>query len=94
MLLVKIELHSAITGQISDLGSMIIANDNTGDPEYGNYDVRMARPQQHLVAAIWRNPERKGRVENYPRLELPVWELVRRSLDALFKKPKRKKRAA
>lgn len=96
MLVVKVELYSAITGEISELGRMIIANDGTGDHEIGNYDVKMARPRQDLNAAIWRNPDRQGRVEGYDRLNRPVWELVHLSLDALFKKPKakRKKRVA
>jgi hypothetical protein len=31
MLVVRVELHSAVTGKVTELGRMIVANDGTGD---------------------------------------------------------------
>lgn len=39
MILVKIELHSAVTGNVSSLGTLVIANDGTGNQNIGNYDA-------------------------------------------------------
>lgn len=83
MIVVKVELHSAITGEVSDLGSMVIANDATGTPSRGNYFGKTFRKGagewwKHLR---WPKPVREGRVEDYPRKALPVWSLVKRMLD-------------
>lgn len=78
MLIVRIELHSAVTGKISEIGRMRIYNDGTGDGRRGNYVVeRMRRGKPKTV-------QRTGRVDNYPRQSLPVWKLVRRAIDAVF----------
>lgn len=42
MLVVKVELHSSITGEITELARLIIANDGTGDVKKGNYNVYRA----------------------------------------------------
>lgn len=89
MIVVKIELHSAITGQIEEIGRMYIANDGTGGmAARGNYDVRVMRQgateEYESWASVTERAQRRARVENYPRLSLSVWELVRRALDAAF----------
>ena len=38
MIVVKVELHSAVTGQVSVIGSMVIANDGSGTSDIGNYE--------------------------------------------------------
>jgi hypothetical protein len=83
MLVVKVELHSAIDGSIEELGRMIVANDGTGTQEFGNYNVKVARKGQSLSAAVWKHPQREGRVEHYARNAYVVWELIGRALKSV-----------
>jgi hypothetical protein len=78
MIVVKIELHSAITGKITPLGEMHISNtghhsviDNLHD-----YDVEIMRKGSPTKV------QRRGLVTNYPRNNYTVWELVKRALIA------------
>lgn len=86
MIVVKVELVSAVTGQTTLLGSAIIANDATSrDPKKGSYDVKVARkPDAGDLKRVWARPLRTGRVENYPRLAFNMWRLVIRALAAAF----------
>jgi len=92
MLVVKIELWSAITGKVTEVGRMYLGNDGSSlDPSRGNYDVKVARkgtsrwaglkdfPGWHAVKTV-----REGRVENYPRKSYNVWRLVLRALRSAF----------
>lgn len=79
MIVVKIELHSAITGKVTQLGQMYISNDGTGDFKRGNYLVEVMRKNSDSV-------QRQGYVPDYPRQSYTVWELVRRSLESVFSK--------
>lgn len=83
MLVVKIELHSAITGQVTEIGKMIIANDGTGTREVGNYDVRLGRRGVQELSKIYHKPSRRGRVLEYRRLSKSVWELVSKALKSV-----------
>ena len=82
MLVVKVELHSAIDGRIETLGEMVIANDGTGTNTKGNYDSYVIRKGAKLYETMRRiyrgdaNPVRKGKVEGYSRISRPVWDLV------------------
>jgi len=87
MLVVKIEMHSARTGKITELGNMIIANDGTGEPNRGNYNVIVGRRGQHWRTAPKR-PVRTGRVENFPRNAYSVWRLVLRALRSAYPEEK------
>lgn len=79
MIIVKIELHSAITKQVTELGRMHICNENTsGCKERGNYVVRVLR--KGTTDKI----QRIGRVDGYPRLAYNVWRLVARACKAAF----------
>lgn len=78
MIVVKIELHSAITGKITSLGQMQISN--TGhltkkNPNRGDYAVELFRKGSTTKV------QRKGLVQDYPRNSYTVWELVRRALE-------------
>lgn len=87
MIVVRIELHSAVTGEISEIGRMYIANDGTGSRRRGNYDalvMRRGAASPPTWAEKVARAVRRSRVENYPRISLPIWELVRRALDAAF----------
>lgn len=91
MIVVPIQLYSAVTGEIIDLGTMIISN--TGehtDPNYGDYHVRMYKKgdltrhkgdARRLLA--YGKTIREARVFNHQRKRLPVQVLVRRALDAM-----------
>lgn len=90
MIVVKVELHSAITGRVSELGRMLIGNDGTGAGKRGNYDVRVLRKRMDNVheepfEQWYRAPvTRAGRVEDYPRQSYNVWRLVARALLSAF----------
>jgi hypothetical protein len=82
VIVIKVELHSAITGVVSELGRMIIDNDGTAQSyTKGNYNVRVGRKGQDNRALLT-NPWRRGRVENHSRLALSVWCLVAKALHA------------
>lgn len=77
MIVVKVELHSAITGQTTELGRMTIINDGTGSNEIGHYDVRTMRKGTKNV------PNRIGRVEDHKRLTYSIWTLIAKGLRSL-----------
>lgn len=82
MILVKIELHSAVTGKITPLGIMTIANDGTStNPKRGHYDVKLGRKGN--LGNVFTAPQRTARVEKYPRAAFSVWVLVARALKEL-----------
>ncbi len=74
MLVVQVQLWPR--GNYADakqLGLMSIVNDGTGSKEVGNYNV-LLKEDEKLYA---------GRVENWPRLNLPVGELVAAALQSV-----------
>ncbi len=82
MIIVTIELQSAITGKRSKLGEMNIVNDGTGTTKLGNYSARVMRK------GSWNKPQRCGWVKNYPRASYSVWRLVMRALKDAFPEEK------
>lgn len=86
MIVVKIELWSAVTGKVKEIGRMYIANDGSSDnPKRGDYKVKVCRKGSFDYPG-WDDLKttREGRVENYPRLSYNVWRLVTRALKACF----------
>lgn len=89
MIVVKIELHSAVNGSVSEIGRMVIANDGDSDTVVrGNYDVAVCRRGSTAVPAPI-DPDgpkatRTGRVEDYPRIAYNVWRLIARAVLAAF----------
>ena len=87
MIVVKVELWSAITGEKKELARMIV--DNIGGTEAkGNYRTRtlIGRSSHALDTAMMQRPmktAREGRVEDYPRQRLHVWNLVAKALSAM-----------
>jgi hypothetical protein len=55
MIIVKVELHSAVTGEVSILEQIAIGNDLTGDDELGNYDVAQMNYPESCGYAEWGN---------------------------------------
>lgn len=74
MIIVRIELHSAITGRVTEIGRMVIHNLATGTRERGNYGVRLMRRGTKDIT------QREGTVEGHARLSAPVWKLVAKAL--------------
>ena len=85
MLVVKVELHSAITGRVSEIARMVIANTGTSeDPKRGDYTCYTLRGRnaEALNKAMVEGspPVRSALVLNYPRLAVHVWNLVAAAL--------------
>ena len=69
MLIVKVELHSAVTGKISKIAEMRIVNDGTGTKKRGNYWGNVFFRSKNAKPV-------EGFVRDYPRLTKHVWNLV------------------
>jgi hypothetical protein len=82
MLIVKVELHSAITHQVTEIARMHIINDGTGVADLGNYDVKSLYGRSAEDFKKQRITH-QARVLNYPRERLHVWHLVARALERL-----------
>lgn len=82
MLVVRVELHHAMTREISEIARMHICNDATGTHLVGNYEGRTLRGatkeelDRHKV-------QRRGIVLGYPRRDRHVFNLVTRMLVAM-----------
>ena len=82
MIIVRVELNSANTGEVTELARMHITNDGTGTPTYGNYLVKTltGRNKADLDRLVQR---RCASVVKHPRLREHVWHLVAKSLKAM-----------
>ena len=78
MLVVKIELHSAVTGEVTTLATGKIVNTGTGTPTRGNYVVVL----RDAAGREWR----RGTVADFPRKRLLAWDLLYRALEELVGK--------
>ena len=85
MIVVTVELHSAVTGKVTTLGRAVIANDGTGSVNTGHYDICIGRKGQRDLRRIFLRPQWHGRVSAFPRQQLNVWRLLARGLEAAFK---------
>lgn len=80
MIVVRVELHSALTRKVTELARMHICNFG-GSRTVGHYEVRTLRGRsakdldRHIV-------QRTGTVMNHPRLDQHVWHLVAKALSA------------
>lgn len=80
MIVVRVELHSVITGEVTEIAKMHICNEShlcgQEDPKnYGSYGVYAMRGRDK--AALDKNVvQRQGKFGQYPRLRLHVWNLV------------------
>lgn len=82
MIVVRVELWSAITGRKTLLGQAVISNDGTGTLDRGNYDVRVGRKGQEDLGTVYAEPQRRGRVENFARNSKNIWYLLRQALQS------------
>ena len=83
MIVVKVELHSAVNRRKSELARMVIHNTGTSaDGKRANYDALVIRKTDdfdaHMIKTLKRQARatREGQVDNYARLARPVWDLV------------------
>lgn len=86
MLVVKVELHSAITGETTEIARMIIHNEG-GTKSSGDYGVMVyrGRTREELDKKV---TIRRAKVKNHPRLREHVWNLVTKALVAAgYKEP-------
>lgn len=98
MIVVKVELWSAITGQHTELARMTICNTGESeDPNIGDYScaTMRGRTKAGLELAMWsflRSPilkaaeratTRRGRVTGHRRKAEHVWNLVAKCLAAM-----------
>lgn len=88
MIVVDIDLRSAVTGQRSTLNTLIVDNIG-GTGSKGNYRCRMyrkgerARYHNDWEMAGHAKPIREARVEGHSRLAEPVGNLIAKALTAL-----------
>jgi hypothetical protein len=83
VIVIKVELHSARTGKISQLGKMHISNDGTVlNQTRGNYNVEVLRKGSDRVA-------RRGKVYDFPKASYNIWRLVFRALRSAFPEEER-----
>lgn len=78
MIVVRIELWPAGSEERKrELGVAYIANDASGTPGSGNYNVRLMKSAEYATRpGVWK----KARVENFPRRRLGPWDLLYRAL--------------
>lgn len=90
MLVVKVELHSAITGGRTELARMVIDNVG-GTVNLGDYRAQTmrGRDEETLEKSMWAilrgksKPVKQGSVIDHPRLREHVWNLVAKALSSM-----------
>lgn len=80
MIIVRVELWSAITGEVTELARMHICNEGS-DGHLRDYSVVFFRGRS-TAALNRRQVQRKGEVRSWPSEELLVWNLVAVALRA------------
>lgn len=75
MLVIRIELHSAVTGRITTIATGKIVNTGTGSSTQGNYRIEL----RDAAGRVWK----RGHIEGFPRKRLLAWDLFYRALQKL-----------
>ena len=82
MIVVRVELWSAVSGEKSELARMWI--DNVGGTQsLGDYRVRTLRGRKASDFVGTPKVQREGQVNRHPRLKQHVWNLVAKALGAM-----------
>ena len=81
MIIVRVELHSAITGETTELARMMIDNIG-GSQNLGDYRARTYRGR-NTEALNRGSVQREGRVLRHARLREHVWNLVGKALSSM-----------
>ena len=86
MIVVRVELHSAITGKVEELARMVI-NKTGGTHTIRDYRARALRGRSRAALdRAWDfqlKPTREGHVYGHSRLALHVWHLVAKALSSM-----------
>lgn len=88
MIVVRVELWSAITGQKSEIGRMVVDNIG-GTVQHGDYRCRTYRGRDEcaldraMIEGGKSNITREGRVTNHASLKEHVWNLIAKSLSSM-----------
>lgn len=77
MIVVSVHLMSAVTRETTQLGKMLICNDDTGDFKHRNYNSQIKRKPD------FKDVTRIGRLENHNAPALTIWHLVARMLKGM-----------
>lgn len=77
VIVIRIELHSAITRKVTTLGVMHIANDGTGTDETRNYNGTVFRKPDFVFE------NKRGRVEGHRAKDEVIWVLLAKMLHSL-----------
>lgn len=82
MIIVRVELHSAVTGRITELARMRIHNDGTGTATFRNYVgvVFRGRDKQILDKET---VQKISTLKNHPSERVHIWNLVAKILTNL-----------
>jgi hypothetical protein len=94
MIVVRVELWSAVTGKVTDLGTVCIDNvggtDARGDYRARAYSkgkwkrfARYLQPPPAWALIRHAKPNRTGGITNHPRKTAPIWTLVRKALESM-----------
>lgn len=79
MIVVRVELHSAIDKSVTEIARMFINNDGTGNADYGNYNAMTYRGRD-TDTLDQKSVTKSTHIDNYPHQWLHVWNLVTRAL--------------
>ncbi|UIJ46905.1 hypothetical protein LZK98_08175 [Sphingomonas cannabina] len=85
MIVVRVELWSAVTGDVTELARMTLDNIG-GTQQLGDYRVRTLRGRSAEAlqrAMLTGGVQREGKVLRHPRLREHVWNLVAKALTGL-----------
>lgn len=82
MIVVRVELWSAITGAKTELARMEICNDETGTFQRRNYIARTLTGRS-TAQLDRRKTERQAEFKNYPSERVHIWNLVAAVLETL-----------
>jgi hypothetical protein len=79
MIVVRVELHSAVTGEVTELARAIISNDGTGTQQRAHYKATTlhGRSREQLDRLT---PQRTTTLRDWPRKTLHVWCLISEAL--------------
>lgn len=86
MIVIRVELHSAITGKVQELARATLCNTGEGSHTVGHYVAATLRGRDRArldVAQARDQATRRGEVRDWPRLRLHVWNLVAEALSSM-----------
>jgi hypothetical protein len=78
MIVIRVELHSAVSRKVTEIARMRICNIG-GTREHGDYraETFRGRSAEQLARLI---RQRAATISDYPKLSIHVWHLVARAL--------------